>query len=57
MSWNNCWRRRASKKFQVYMREQGRDTKGYMDEKGNFLSPNSPNSPNDANDKKTDDKK
>jgi membrane associated rhomboid family serine protease len=44
-------RRRAAKKFQVYMREQGRDTTGYMDEKGNFLSPN------DANDKKKDDKK
>ncbi|SRR5258708_5861339 len=44
-------RRRASKKFQVYMREQGRDTKDFMDDKGNFLSPN------DANDKKTDDKK
>jgi membrane associated rhomboid family serine protease len=43
-------RRRASKKFQVYMREQGRDTKGYMDEQGNFLSPG------DTNDKK-DDKK
>lgn len=44
-------RRRAAKKFQVYMREQGRDTTSYMDEKGNFLSPN------DVNDKKKDDKK
>ncbi|HJX85098.1 MAG TPA: rhomboid family intramembrane serine protease [Candidatus Angelobacter sp.] len=44
-------RRRAAKKFQVYMREQGRDTTGYMDEKGNFLSPH------DANDKKKDDRK
>ena len=44
-------RRRAAKKFQVYMRDQGRDTTSYMDEKGNFLSPNEPN------DKKSGDKK
>jgi membrane associated rhomboid family serine protease len=30
-------RRRASRKFQVYMRDQGRDPKGYFDEQGNFL--------------------